>query len=296
MSLIKVLKTITNHPLNRDDKIKAIIRFIKWQIACRFGRGDRVVEWINGSKFFARRGETGLTGNIYSGLAEFEDMAFLLHYLRKGDLFVDVGANSGAYTILACSSVGARGYAFEPIPATFARLVANVRLNNLEERAKCFNIGVGKGEGRLTFTGELDTVNHVLAHGEISANKIDVKISPLDSILNGDCPLLMKIDVEGFEFPVLEGGRETLKNPALNSVIIELNGSGSKYGFNENGIVELMEAGGFRSFSYDPFGRKLIDLHGKTHNTGNTIFIRDQAMVQKRLAEAPILSVYGKRF
>ena len=51
---------------------------------------------------------TGATQNIYCGLQEFEEMAFLLHFLRKDDLPLDIGANIGSYTILAASSVGAR--------------------------------------------------------------------------------------------------------------------------------------------------------------------------------------------
>jgi len=43
----------------------------------------------------ARPGETGVTGNIYTGLHEFSSMGYLLHVLREGDLFVDVGANVG---------------------------------------------------------------------------------------------------------------------------------------------------------------------------------------------------------
>jgi len=48
---------------------------------------------VNGSKFLVKTGETGLTGNIYTGLHEFPDMGFLLHFLRAEDLFVDIGAN-----------------------------------------------------------------------------------------------------------------------------------------------------------------------------------------------------------
>ena len=44
---------------------------------------------------------TGATGNIYCGLYEFLDMAFLLHFLRNGDLFGDIGSNIGSYTVLA---------------------------------------------------------------------------------------------------------------------------------------------------------------------------------------------------
>ena len=107
MSVLKAIKFITNHPLNDEHKLSAIIRFAKWQIGSRLVPGAIVYEWINGSKFLVKTGETGLTGNIYTGLHEFPDMSFLLHFLRAEDHFVDIGANVGSYTILACSAIGA---------------------------------------------------------------------------------------------------------------------------------------------------------------------------------------------
>jgi hypothetical protein len=61
------------------------------------------------------KGLTGATGNWYCGLDAFEDMAFLLHFMREEDLFVDVGANIGSYTILAGNEVGAETIEIEPI-------------------------------------------------------------------------------------------------------------------------------------------------------------------------------------
>ena len=73
-----------------------------------------------------------MTGNIYCGLVEFADMAFVLHVLRAGDLFVDIGANAGAYTLLASSVAGAKTTCFEPAPATYARLlVINPAIKNI---------------------------------------------------------------------------------------------------------------------------------------------------------------------
>ena len=61
-------------------------------------RESRIFDWIEGSKLAARNGMTGATGNIYCGLHEFVDMAFLLHLLRPSDLFVDVGAGFLQFT------------------------------------------------------------------------------------------------------------------------------------------------------------------------------------------------------
>ena len=162
MSLLNTLKFVTNHPLNKNQKAQALGRFLKWQIGSRILPGKIVFTWINGAKIIISPGETGLTGNLYCGLYEFTDMAFLLHVLRKEDLFVDVGANVGSYTILACASLGARGYCIEPVPSTYLRLMDNIRLNNLTGNVECLNIGIGDKEGSAQFTSNRNCTNHVL--------------------------------------------------------------------------------------------------------------------------------------
>jgi FkbM family methyltransferase len=295
MTIIQLLKFITTHPLNKGRKTDAMVRFARWQIASRLLRGDIVCEWVNGARFFARKGETGLTQNIYTGLQEFSDMAYVLHVLRREDLFVDIGANVGSYTLLACRAVGAAGCAFEPIPATYARLQENVRLNHLENSVTCLNVGIGRAPGTIKFTAGLDTMNHALADGESDPGALDVKVVTLDSVLKDRDPSLLKIDVEGYEMPVLEGASETLTKRSLHSVIMELNGSGTRYSYEESKIVDLMHDYGFGSYSYEPFGRTLERLDGKSLESGNTLFIRNTNYVAERLRESPQFAILGKQ-
>src|SRR5882762_2204257 len=275
VSMLSVLKFIAAHPLNDGRRLAALMRFAEWQVASRLIHGDIVFDWIKGSRFLVRNGETGLTQNIYTGLQEFADMGFLLHVLRNNDLFVDVGANVGSYTILACAVIGARGYAFEPVPPTYRRLVENVRLNHVESRVTCLKVGVGSVEGVVSFTSGKDTTNHVVTSGEKVPDAIDVRMCTLDSVLEGESPAVAKIDVEGFETPVLEGAQKTLSKASLHSVIMELNGSGSRYGYDESRILEMMSDHSFKTYSYDPLDRSLIKLNGKNLASGNTLFIRD---------------------
>ena len=86
---------LATHPLTKHRRLPAMARVLRWQIASRIK--EVIVHWIGGTRLAARRGMTGLTGNIYAGLHEFADMAFLLHFLRPSDLFADVGANVGSY-------------------------------------------------------------------------------------------------------------------------------------------------------------------------------------------------------
>jgi FkbM family methyltransferase len=295
MNAIEFLKFITNHPLNTHRKMAAISEYLKWQVGSRLVPGQVVYEWINGSKFLVRTGETGLTGNIYTGLHEFPEMGFLLHVIRDQDLFVDVGANVGSYSILACAAGGARGVAFEPAPATYKRLLENIRINHLENRVLCFNQAVGREKSVIQFTTDMDTVNHALAAGEKHTNVMDVDVVTLDAILMNETPAFIKIDVEGFETPVLEGASDTLIKPSLLAVIMELNGSGNRYGFDESKILRKMLDAGFKTYTYNPYKREVLNLNGKNLDSGNTIFIRDEIAVQERIHSAPKLNVHGKQ-
>lgn len=287
MSLIPTLKYILNHPLNRDHKSQALVRFAKWQIGSRMVPGPVIFEWISGARVVVRPGETGLTQNIYCGLHDFRDMSYLLHAMSPQDLFVDVGANVGSYTILACGVRGGRGYCFEPVPTTYRRLLDNITLNGLSSRVAALNIGVSDRDGELAFSTDQNCTNHVLAAEEEGIGSTRVPVRTLDSVLPAECPFLMKIDVEGFETPVLDGAVAILENPSLQSIIMELNGSGTRYGYDDEQILRKVRRFGFAPHEYDPFRRKLRPLTGKETSEGNTLFIRNPGEMEKRLRDAP---------
>lgn len=296
MSILSTLKYIVNHPLNRKHRFDSVMRFAKWQIGSRLTPGDILYNWVNNSKLLIKAGETGLTGNIYTGLHEFIDMSFLLHFLRSEDLFVDIGANLGSYTILACSAIGARGIAFEPVPDTYRRLVENVYLNDLNKKTECINKGLSNKEGNIAFTSDGGPENRALASDEQYNNIVFVQVTSLDSALHDKKPLLIKIDVEGYESLVLEGSQKTLNEKTLQAVIIELNRSCNRYGLDDSRIPNLMFNYGFRPYSYDPFDRTLIDLNGKESDSGNILFIRDRLFAEQRLRTAPKIFIHGKEF
>lgn len=92
----------------------------------------------------------------------------------------------------------------------------------------------------------------------------------------------MKIDVEGFEYPVLKGCPKTLTNPILKAVIIELNGSGIRYGFQDNAIHGHLVEAGMSPYTYLPLERRLVPSESY-NRVGNTIYIRDLQFVEDRV-------------
>ena len=239
-------------------------------------------------------GMTGATGNIYTGLHEFPDMAFALHLLRKDDLFVDVGANIGSYTVLA-ASVGAKSISIEPIKNAYDHLMRNIHLNDISASVDARQIGISSSTGTLTFTNGLDTVNHVVNGREQSqSNTCEVQVEALDDVIAGLKPVLIKIDVEGFEREVVAGAKEALAEKSLLAVIMELNGSGNRYDYDESELYNRMVEYGFTPCSYEPYERRLNKLNGKNRSGGNTLFVRDVETVANRLMSAPSFSVMGR--
>lgn len=291
MASFKTIQLIRNHPLNRDNPLRALWRFFKWNITSRLMPYPIIYPLTPNSKIVVGRKLTGALINLYCGLVEFEDMFFALHFLRKGDLFVDIGANVGSFTLLASAEVGAKTIAAEPLPATFLHLVQNVKINNIEPLVEAHNIGLGGQAGVLKFTQSLDTINHVARAGDTET--MDVPVDTLDNLLRDKDPILLKIDVEGFETEVVRGASATLQNPSVQAVIIELNGLGSQYGYDEQEVHAQLLDFGFASCAYDPVSRQLSPAGLK--GVHNTLYVRDFDLVRERLRAAPKFDVLGKQ-
>jgi FkbM family methyltransferase len=225
---------------------------------------------------------TGATGNYYCGLHEVAEMAFALHFLRPTEHFLDVGANIGSYTVLA-SCTGARVTAVEPIPATYAKLEDNVLINRLVHNVRTCNVGLSGKRDVLCFSANLDTVNHVLPVGS-DLPAVEVEVLPMDELLGDDVPVLIKIDVEGHELSVLQGGQRTLCDARLRAVLMETNQSGTRYGVSDDDLRETMRSHGFLACGYDPFLRSMTDARG---DAVNTIFVRDRDEANRRVCDAP---------
>lgn len=294
MGFFHTYRFIRRHPLTEHRQSEAVGRWFSWQLGSRVLKHPVAMPFVNDMRLLVKTGMTGASGNIYCGLHEFEDMAFVLHFLRPGDLFVDVGANIGSYTLLAAAA-GARAVSFEPIPATFECLLDNIHLNRISGRVDARNQAVGAQTGRITMIADQDTTNKALGSQDDYAGKtIDVSQVRLDDALEGaGVPRLIKIDVEGFESEVLKGASTTLADPHLEAVIMELNGSGKRYGFDEDDLHRRMLANGFTACVYEPLKRQVIDLEGQRSNRGNTLYVRDRASAQDQVARSATYRVVG---
>lgn len=141
----------------------------------------------------------------------------LFRLVKESQIILDIGTNIGSTMLRFLSEVGINGfvYGFEPDPINFQEATKNLSLNNFRNY-KLFNLGLGNEKGSLSMVTPVESNrggNRISIKDSVdSANKVE--IVTLDS-LNLDKEInkidLVKIDVEGFELKVLEGGIDLIK-------------------------------------------------------------------------------------
>ncbi len=156
-------------------------------------------------------------------------VAWLERTLRSGDVLYDVGANVGAYSLIAASlgREAARIVAVEPVFANFASLCDNVLLNGFEDVVVPLPVLLGARTALETLGTE--NIEPGAAEHEIGGVGMPVLSLRLDDLVAQfglPAPTLMKIDVDGGEAAVLAGAQQTLARTDLRSVLIEVERAG----------------------------------------------------------------------
>jgi FkbM family methyltransferase len=281
--LFHTLKANAHHPLKRHAPLRSAVEFCTAQVAVRLVPGDIAVAFPNQTRLLISPRMKGAAHFISPGLCEFEEMCFVTHFLRPGDLFADIGANVGAYTVLASGIAEARTVAFEPSPGTFRYLMDNIRINELSDRATGVNAALGGKEGVLSLTDNLGTENYICPNGA-SDRGIQVKVATLDKSFVNANPLLMKIDVEGFETEVMGGGERVLASEELQAMIVERGALGARYGYDEVKLHAHIRQSGFTPCAYSALSRTITQVSNEAE--GNIIYVRDMAKAQERVRTA----------
>jgi FkbM family methyltransferase len=143
---------------------------------------------------------------------EASALGAFLFLLREDDVVWDVGASVGLYAVHAAGTVRSV-VAFEPDPATFQRLVANVRLNGFADRVICRARALGRSPGVVQLhtdglEGNAPSVRNLERH----TGSETVTLETVDTVLAEGviAPTVLKLDVEGAELAVLEGATRML--------------------------------------------------------------------------------------
>jgi len=151
--------------------------------------------------------------NMLANRFEEDEMRVVRSCIEACDVFVDIGANIGFYTCIA-GMMGKRVVAFEPQPRNLRYLYRNI-LNNHIAGAECYPLALGTSPDLLTLYGASGTGASLLSGWAGYSDKTQqvVPVNALDNVLGDrftNKKLLIKIDVEGAEYGVLQGASKTL--------------------------------------------------------------------------------------
>ncbi len=218
--------------------------------------------------FLAYRYEAGLTN-------------FVISVLKPGDVFVDVGANVGYYTLMAAAKVGEKGrvIACEPEERNFQLLRTNVDANHYTH-IQLLQTAVGEESGTATLhinplnrggnsilpfdrykTGT-HTYDRVFIERKYGRDTLEQKVSvrTLDDVLDAEHVLpirVLKIDVEGFEASVFRGMKKVLEKKSIDYILCEISSDSARHT-----ILEIIKNAGYAPYRIDPRG-SLIPVVGK---------------------------------
>ena len=143
------------------------------------------------------------------GIWERYETSLVLNLLQPGDVFVDVGANIGYFSVLAASRVGAGGsvIAFEPDPENYRLLCANAELNGLAHSITAVNAALSDtaGEGQLYLSSD-NLGDHQTYAGDEQRRSLPIALYHGGEYLRELQRLdLLKVDTQGAEFHVMSG-------------------------------------------------------------------------------------------
>jgi len=183
--------------------------------------------------------------------------AALMAEMRHADAYVDVGANAGLYACLVAAT-GKPVVAVEPQRANLAVLARNIALNKLGDAIEVVPVGLSERPGAATLYGMGDVASFDAAWNATGASyRETATLSTLDLVLAdrfAGARLLIKIDVEGHEWPVLRGATATLARAPRPVWLVEIFKTRPLTGEPNDAFdatVAMFEACGYRSERID---------------------------------------------
>ena len=197
----------------------------------------------------------------FFGVYEPAIAAYAASVLAPGDVVVDVGANAGIHTVLFSRLVGPRGrvHAIEASPSIFKRLQANLALNGAERNTIAHNVAIldaprrvpvflhdSYNDGGTTIVSTEAARRDTHQEGTVEGKPLE-QVIPIDDLMRAK---LIKIDVEGAEWLVVQGMRPILPRlPRDCSVLVEVTPRAlADFGASVEDLKQLFKSNGFEAF------------------------------------------------
>jgi len=215
---------------------------------------------------------------------EWDELPYLQNKLRAGDVFIDVGANIGLWTLVAATSVGPSGrvFSFEPNPTTFDRLLENIGLNEKMSCVEAFSKAVSADERVVSFVcNRQHNLSAISSSGPDGCYTKNVPTLALDSLLANELVASrlagIKLDTEGHELGALQGASGLIEKrwPWL---IIEFNTTLlASDALGDWPVYRFLAAKRYVPFVYDKRGKE-TEISGSftLHGYRNILFVRNK--------------------
>jgi FkbM family methyltransferase len=274
---------IWRHPPNRGQRLRRVAGWAAWQVWERTVRHPWQVGFGEGLTVTLHPHDFITSGVLYLRVPDHELMPFARAWMAaSGDTFVDAGANVGLYSLFVAQP-GVRAVAFEPGGVAFARAHENVRRNGLGQSIATVRAALGDIDGRTRLTTRWGGMNYVVGQASSSAadTEWDAEEVPMTRLDTFDAceglgrVALIKVDVEGYELPVLRGAGAVIArdHPAL---IVEAN--------DVPALRRFAAQTGYAPVRFDPVGGTVQPRKWPSAPPDNVILVPDVPAAQALLA------------
>jgi FkbM family methyltransferase len=229
-----LIRTLNRLP---DGALLAIREDVSLRRPLDYRRAEIVLEVDSTDEYYLR---------LSSCAKEPETVAWIEDNLRDDEVFFDIGANVGAYSLVAACGGrrGVRVFAFEPGFASFAKLCRNIALNGCDASITAIPLALSErtGLGSVQYSsirpgfashtfrsdGTARDGSSEAANPVCSQTVLTARLDDLVKDYGMPQPHLMKIDVDGAELGVLMGACDVLASPLLRAVLIEIDDRGTR--------------------------------------------------------------------
>lgn len=237
-SVLSSLRMGWQHPANEGRRVRSTARTVAHEV------GTRVLGLPAHATLAPGVRIMGPSRSIVSQVVResppfWEEMRFWERTLRPGDRFIDVGANVGLYTLWA-ARLGVEVVAVEPSRLEVAYLRLNLAMNGFDADIREAVLSSDAGTARLSIGHGVE--NRIVEEGP----GVEVAALTLDDVVAGQPTRGVKIDVEGAEALVLEGGAHSLSQGLIEVLQVEWNQCArTNFRDTRQASEEILRAGGY---------------------------------------------------
>lgn len=252
------VQRVIDHPANRGHRVRALTHYLGCEVRARVTGKPVVVGIGDHSSVLAYLHLGGSWRAVLGNPPDAPEMRAWRRILRPSDLFVDVGAHVGLYSLWALDG-GAAVIAVEPNSVAAGQLRANLTHNGYT--AEIVEAALGSTPGRMAMTGEDLLRQHLVLdspvtdEGAATDEGASVEVRVLDDVVGERAVRGLKIDVEGAERLVLEGATRLMTDGRVDVMQLEWNDcSQSLLGEDRNPLAEVLETAGYMLARPDDHG------------------------------------------